>query len=68
MIAAGHFPCVRKIAAALEVSTKTIWRDFDFLRDRLCLPLEYSHENHGWFYSKPVSCPFCYQVAITPPP
>jgi hypothetical protein len=34
----------------LEVSTKTIYRDLDFLRDRLRHHIVYDPHNHGWFY------------------
>ena len=34
---AGTFPNYRKLADELEVSTKTIQRDIDFMRDRLGL-------------------------------
>jgi len=37
---AGAFPNCRKLADELEVSTKTIQRDIDFMRDRLGLPIE----------------------------
>ena len=32
---AGEFPNCRKLAGELEVSSKTIQRDIDFMRDRL---------------------------------
>ncbi len=51
-----------KIAAALEVSVKTVSRDLDFMRDRLELPVE-SHmgkSGGGYTFSKPVHlCPVC---------
>ncbi len=43
----------RKILAdRLEVSTRTIQRDIDFLRNRYCAPIEFSAER-GYFYSEP---------------
>jgi len=37
---AGDFPNCRKLSDELEVSSKTIQRDIDFMRDRLGLPME----------------------------
>lgn len=36
------------IARRLEVSTKTVQRDFEFIRDRLMLPLEYHPHEFTW--------------------
>src|SRR5262245_54970784 len=52
---AGGFPNASHLAAALEVSTKSIHRDLEFIRDRLGLPLEYDAGRHGYFYSEPVA-------------
>ena len=52
---AGDFPNCRKMADELEVSTKTIQRDLDFMRDRLGLPIEYDQLQFGFFYSEPVT-------------
>jgi proteasome accessory factor B len=52
---AGSFPNCRTLADELEVSTKTIQRDIDFMRDRLGLPIEYDQLHFGFFYSQPVS-------------
>ena len=37
---AGGFPNASKLAREVEVSTKTIHRDIEFMRDRLNLPVE----------------------------
>ena len=39
----------------LEVSTKTILRDFEFMRERLDLPIEYDAPNHRYRYTHPVA-------------
>jgi len=39
----------------LEVSTKTIQRDIDFMRDRMGLPIEYDQLQFGFFYTEPVT-------------
>ena len=43
-----------KLAAKLEVSTKTIMRDLAFMRDQLDLPAEYDPQTYSWRYSYPV--------------
>jgi proteasome accessory factor B len=52
---AGDFPNCRKLAEELEVSTKTIQRDIDFMRDRLGLPIEYDQLNFGFVYTETVT-------------
>jgi proteasome accessory factor B len=51
---AGDFPNCRKIADELEVSSKTIQRDIDFMRDRLGLPIEYDPLRFGFYYTEEV--------------
>ncbi len=52
---AGDFPNCRKIADDLEVSSKTIQRDIDFMRDRLGLPIEYDALHVGFRYTEEVA-------------
>lgn len=52
---AGRFPNCRKIAEELEVSSKTIQRDIDFMRYRLNLPVEYDPLRFGFYYSEEVT-------------
>jgi proteasome accessory factor B len=52
---AGAFPNCRKLADELDVSTKTIQRDLDFMRDRLGLPIEYDQLHFGFLYTEPVT-------------
>ncbi|MCX6904011.1 MAG: WYL domain-containing protein [Verrucomicrobia bacterium] len=54
-IQSGGFPNATSLAAELEVSTKTINRDIDFMRDRLELPVEYDGARFGYHYTQPVS-------------
>src|SRR6185312_6229203 len=44
-----------KLAAALEVSRKTIVRDIAFMRDRLDLPIEFDNQINAYRYTHPVS-------------
>lgn len=54
-ISAARFPNATLLAGELEVSTKSIYRDIDFMRDRLALPIEYDAHHSGYFYSEAVS-------------
>ncbi|HOP96289.1 MAG TPA: WYL domain-containing protein [Verrucomicrobiota bacterium] len=54
-IQSGKFPNASKLAAELEVSTKSIHRDIEFMRDRLELPIEYDSSRFGYFYTQEVS-------------
>ena len=49
------YPNASKLARAIEVSTKTIHRDLEFMRDRLNLPLEFDSARKGYFYAGEVS-------------
>lgn len=50
----GHPNCF-KLARELEVATKTIHRDIEFMRDQLGLPIDYDRSRHGYVYTEPVS-------------
>ena len=52
---AGSFPNCRKLADELEVSTKTIQRDIDFMRDRMGMPIEYDQLHFGFIYTESVT-------------
>jgi len=47
---AGGFPNASKLAREIEVSTKTIHRDLEFMRDRLNLPLAFDGRHNGYHY------------------
>lgn len=51
---AKKFPNCRKIGQELEVSSKTIQRDIEFMRYRLGLPIEYDPLHFGYYYSEAV--------------
>ncbi len=51
---AGRYPNCTQLAAAIEVSTRTIKRDVDFMKFRLDLPIEYEARRDGYYYSKAV--------------
>src|SRR5450631_954027 len=52
---AGGFPNAGRLAREFEVSTKTIHRDIEFMRDRLNLPIEFDKTQNGYFYTGEVS-------------
>lgn len=54
-LAAGKHPNCFKLAREMEVATKTIHRDIEFMRDRLGLPIDYDRAAHGYFYTEPVT-------------
>src|SRR5437762_10466562 len=49
---AGRYPNCRKLADELEVSSKTVQRDIDFMRYRLGLPIEYDQLHFGFYYTR----------------
>jgi predicted DNA-binding transcriptional regulator YafY len=61
---AGRFPNCRKLADELEVSSKTIQRDIEFMRYQLGLPIEYDQLHFGFFYTEPVTHFPSIEVAI----
>jgi proteasome accessory factor B len=54
-IQSGKHPNAVSLAGELEVSTKSIHRDLEFMRDRLALPLEFSPAHNGYHYTQEVS-------------
>jgi predicted DNA-binding transcriptional regulator YafY len=50
----GRYPNRTKLATEIEVTTKTIQRDIDFMRDRLNLPIEYNDTKQGYEFTRPV--------------
>jgi len=56
-VKSGKYPNTPKLASSLEVSTRTIQRDLEFLRDMLCAPMEYSRLKNGYYYTSPFEMP-----------
>jgi len=50
----GRYPNSNTLAAELEVSTKSIHRDLEFMRDRLELPLAFDRASKGYHYTQEV--------------
>ncbi|HEY3932200.1 MAG TPA: WYL domain-containing protein [Verrucomicrobiae bacterium] len=51
----GKFPNASTLAREIEVATKTIYRDIEFMRDRLNLPIEFNSARNGYHYTEEVS-------------
>jgi predicted DNA-binding transcriptional regulator YafY len=47
----GDYPNATQLARDLEVSTKSIHRDVEFMRDRLGLPIEFDAHRSGYCYT-----------------
>jgi proteasome accessory factor B len=54
-VSAGQFPNASTLAGEIEVATKTIHRDIEFMRDRLNLPIEFDASRNGYHYTEEVS-------------
>jgi len=54
-IKAEEFPNRRRLAEDIEVTTKTIQRDLDFMRDRLRLPISFDAPRGGYHFTQPVA-------------
>jgi proteasome accessory factor B len=54
-IVSGKYPNATTLAVEIEVVTKTIHRDIEFMRDRLGLPIEYDGRKYGYYYTEEVS-------------
>jgi predicted DNA-binding transcriptional regulator YafY len=50
----GGYPNATTLARQLEVSTKSIHRDLEFMRDRLELPIQYDAKRFGYSYTEHV--------------
>jgi proteasome accessory factor B len=53
-IQAGDYPNATTLSGQLEVSTKSIYRDIDFMRDRLELPIDFDAVRNGFHYTQEV--------------
>ena len=51
LIREGAYPNCTSFASQWEVSSKTVQRDMEYLRDQLGAPLEYSRERRGYYYT-----------------
>jgi len=54
-VSSGQFPNASTLASEIEVASKTIHRDIEFMRDRLNLPIEFDSTRNGYHYTEEVS-------------
>src|SRR5260370_14260245 len=54
-IQSGKLPNGAQLSRELEVSSKSIHRDLEFMRDRMSLPIEYDAGRRGFYYTEEVS-------------
>jgi predicted DNA-binding transcriptional regulator YafY len=54
-IKTGRYPNRTKLAETIEVTTKTIQRDIDYMRYQLDLPIEFDFARGGYYFAKPMT-------------
>src|SRR6516225_3026772 len=54
-VSSGQFPNATTLAREIEVASKTIHRDIEFMRDRLNLPMEFDAARNGYRYTEEVN-------------
>jgi proteasome accessory factor B len=52
---AGKYPTANTLAEELEISSKSIHRDLEFMKYRLNLPIEFSRSKWGYHYTEEVT-------------
>jgi proteasome accessory factor B len=53
-ILSGTYPNASNLAMELEISTKSVYRDLEFMRARLGVPLEWDGTKNGYYYTEEV--------------
>ena len=54
LIQNGEYPTCPAVAKEFEISTRTVKRDVEFMKESLNLPIEYDRSRGGFFYTEPV--------------
>ena len=54
-IKTGRYPNRTQLAHTIEVTTKTIQRDIDYMRYQLNLPIEFDYARGGYYFAKPMT-------------
>lgn len=62
LLHAQGYPNAEALAGELEVTTKTVYRDLEFMRDRLGLPIEFSRARRGYGYTEEVGAFPTFQI------
>src|ERR1700758_320638 len=54
-IKTGRYPNRTQLARTIEVTTKTIQRDIDYMRYQLNVPIEFDYARGGYYFTKPIT-------------
>lgn len=54
LIQNGELPTCPAVAKEFEISTRSVKRDVEYMKDSLNLPIEYDRVRGGFYYTKPV--------------
>lgn len=54
-VASGDYPNCQQMAREMEFSPRTLYRDIDFMRDRLGIPIEFDALRNGYYFSGEVA-------------
>jgi predicted DNA-binding transcriptional regulator YafY len=54
-IKTGRYPNRTKLAETIEVTTKTIQRDIDYMRYQMSVPIEFDFAKGGYYFTRPIA-------------
>jgi predicted DNA-binding transcriptional regulator YafY len=54
-IKTGRYPNRTKLAETIEVTTKTIQRDIDYMRYQMSVPIEFDYARGGYHFTRPMT-------------
>src|SRR5215471_6544315 len=54
-IKTNRYPNRTQLARSIEVTTKTIQRDLDYMRYQLGLPIEFDYARGGYYFTRPIN-------------
>ena len=54
-IKTGRYPNRTKLAETIEVTTKTIQRDIDYMRYQMSVPIEFDFVRGGYYFTRPIA-------------
>jgi hypothetical protein len=54
-IKTGRYPNRTKLAETIEVTTKTIQRDIDYMRYQMSVPIEFDYARGGYYFTRPIT-------------
>jgi proteasome accessory factor B len=54
-IKTGRYPNRTQLAETIEVTTKTIQRDIDYMRYQMSVPIEFDFARGGYYFTRPIN-------------